>query len=385
MRVTYITGLGAFLPNDPVDNAHIEDLLGAVNERSSQVKEWVLNYNGIKTRHYALEPITRTPTHTNAELTRQAVLAALRNAGVDYAELECLACGTSSPDQILPNHGVMVHGLLGGHPLEVAATAGVCCSGMSALKYAFMNVACGFVETACSTGSELASVSLRASHFRAEMEHKRVRDVQREPMLAFENEFLRWMLSDGAGAAVLSPTPRSNGLSLRIDWMEFVSFADEAPPCMYFGCVIGKDGTVNSLRMVEEPADLLQLGYLSLTQNVELLRKHLPEGFRKACLSAQAKHHLHPDDIDWLLPHYSSEGFRQPLMDGLAEANFCIPEERWFTNLKSKGNTGSASIYIILEEFMAGGRVRPGDRIVCAVPESSRFSFAILHLTAVSQ
>jgi 3-oxoacyl-[acyl-carrier-protein] synthase-3 len=166
--------------------------------------------------------------------------------------------------------------------------------------------------------------------------------------------------------------------------MEFVSYANEGPPCMYYGGVMRKDGTMAGLRLIDNPEELLQLGYLSLTQNVEALRKHLPEGFRKACVLAQAKHQLQADDIDWLLPHYSSEGFRQPLFDGLEQAGFRIPEERWFTNLKSKGNTGSASIYIILEELMSSGRVRPGDRIVCAVPESSRFSFAILHLTAVT-
>lgn len=382
MRQAYITGLGAFLPNAPVDNQQIEEVLGKLSARSTQVKQWVLNYNGIETRHYAIDPRTHAVTHTNAEMTRAAVLAALERAGVPYSDLECLACGTSSPDQILPNHGVMVHGLLGGHPLEVASTSGVCCSGMSAFKYAYMNVACGFVQTAVATGSELASVSLRASHFQAEMQ-KKLEDVQREPMLAFENEFLRWMLSDGAGAAVVSSQPRADGPSLRIDWMEFVSFADQAPPCMYYGCRKEKDGTWRGMRLVDDPRELVEQGYLSLAQDVEVLRKHLPEGFRQACLRVRDRHPVQPEDIDWLLPHYSSEGFRQPLFDGLAEAGFHIPQERWFSNLKSKGNTGSASIYIILEELLASGRVQRGDRIVCAVPESSRFSFAFLHLTAV--
>ena len=36
-----------------------------------------------------------------------------------------------------------------------------------------------------------------------------------------------------------------------------------------------------------------------------------------------------------------------------------IPCERWFTNLTTKGNTGAASIYIMLEELVAsGGRTR---------------------------
>jgi len=382
MPETYLVGFGAFLPNSPVNNEQIEQVLGAVNARSSQVMRWVLGYHGIETRHYALDPVTHEPTHSNAEMTRLAVLNALADAGVPYEQLECLACGTSSPDQVLPNHAVMVHGLLGGHPLEVASTTGVCCSGMSAFKYAYLNVAAGNVRSAVATGSELASVSLRSSHFTSEMQRK-LEEVRGEPMLAFENEFLRWMLSDGAGAVVLSNAPRMDGVSLRVDWMEFASFAHEAPACMYYGCAKQPDGSLKGFRLIDDPNDLLSRGYLSLTQDVEVLRKHLPEGLRKMCRTVREKHNLSPEQIDWLLPHYSSEGFRKPLLDGLNEGGFPIPEGKWFTNLKSKGNTGAASIYIILEELMASGQVEPGQRIVCFVPESSRFSFAILHLTAV--
>jgi hypothetical protein len=42
--------------------------------------------------------------------------------------------------------------LAGGHP-EAVAMAGVCCSGMSAFKYSWLNVAAGLVQTAVSTGS----------------------------------------------------------------------------------------------------------------------------------------------------------------------------------------------------------------------------------------
>jgi 3-oxoacyl-[acyl-carrier-protein] synthase-3 len=387
MPPAYITGLGTYLPNAPVDNDHIEDVLGRLSERSSQVKRWVLNYNGIQTRHYALDPETGRPTHTNAQMTAEAVRAALRDAHLPLSRLQCLACGTSSADQVLPNHAVMVHGLLGDHPLEAVCTNGVCCSGMTAFKYAWMNVASGQARTAVATGSELASVSLRASHFRAEMDVKRrefqAQDLAREPMLAFENEFLRWMLSDGAGAWVLCDRPREEGLSLRVDWMDVVSFANEADSCMYYGAAKQKDGSLEGFRLIDDPQVLVKGGYLSLCQDVEALRKNLPVLARKAALAARDRHDLKAEQIDWFLPHYSSEGFRQPLHDSMAEIGLAVPYERWFTNLTAKGNTGSASIYVILEELLSSGRAQKGDRIVCFIPESSRFSFAILHLTAV--
>ena len=43
---------------------------------------------------------------------------------------------------------------------------------------------------------------------------------------------------------------------------------------------------------------------------------------------------------------------------------------RWFTNLSTKGNTGSASIYIILDELASSGKIRSGDRLLCFIPET---------------
>lgn len=379
---TYITGLGVFLPNSCIDNQQIEQVLGPLTDSSRRVMQWVLDYNGIRTRHYALDPVTHEPTHSNAEMTKLAVLAALADAGLTYDRLQCLACGTSSPDVLLPNHAVMVHGLLGGHALEAAATAGVCCSGMSAFKYSWLNVAAGLADVAVSTGSEHASVAMRASHFKPQVE-RRLEELEAQPTLAFEQEFLRWMLSDGAGAAVFTSMPRMDGISLKVDWVEFQSFAHEAPPCMYYGCIKLPDGTLKSGRLLDDPHELLSQGYMSLSQDVEALHKHLPLGMAQMAKLVREKHDITPDSVDWFLPHYSSEGFRKPLFDGLKAGGFEIPEDRWFTNLRSKGNTGAASIYIILEELMTSGNVEPGQKILCFVPESSRFSFAVFQLTAV--
>jgi 3-oxoacyl-[acyl-carrier-protein] synthase-3 len=62
---------------------------------------------------------------------------------------------------------------------------------------------------------------------------------------------------------------------------------------------------------------------------------------------------------------------------------FSIPPGRWFSNLTSKGNTGSASIFIILEELFHSGRLRKGERLLCMIPESGRFSMAYMLLTVV--
>ena len=87
------------------------------------------------------------------------------------------------------------------------------------------------------------------------------------------------------------------------------------------------------------------------------------------------------DKVDWFLPHYSSGYFRDKVYDGIVGAGCDIPQEKWFTNLSSKGNTGSASIYIMLDELFHSGKLHKGESILCYIPESGRFSTAFMHLT----
>jgi 3-oxoacyl-[acyl-carrier-protein] synthase III len=85
-----------------------------------------------------------------------------------------------------------------------------------------------------------------------------------------------------------------------------------------------------------------------------------------------------------VLCHYSAEHFKADIFRLLREVDLTVDEERWFTNLHTKGNTGAASIWVMLEECWATNRFRPGDRVLLIVPESGRFSVGFAQLTCVS-
>ena len=87
--------------------------------------------------------------------------------------------------------------------------------------------------------------------------------------------------------------------------------------------------------------------------------------------------------MDWFLPHYSSDYFRDKVFKAMEDIGFTIPYERWFTNLAYKGNTGSASIYVMLEELFHSGKLKEGQKLLCFIPESGRFSVAYMLLTVV--
>lgn len=376
----YITDIAAFLPNEPVDNQNIEKVLGMVQQTSSRTRGIILRNNKIRERYYAIDPATGRVTHTNARLTAEAVRRLCPYDGFTPDQIECLACGTSSPDQLMPGHGLMVHGELASAPCEVASMSGICLSGISALKYAALNVAAGISANAVATGSELASTFMRAELFDAVTPEKAAR-VESCPSYSFDADFLRWMLSDGAGAAFISRTPSPERLSLRIDWIEHLSFAGELETCMYSGAVKNDDGSITGWRSLDGAAGS---GSFLIRQDVKLLNREIITTIVNRTLTRTVvKYGLSPGQIDWFLPHYSSEYFRQPLHERMGEIGFSIPYQKWFTNLHTKGNTGAASIYIMLEELFHSGRISKGETILCMIPESGRFSVAYMLLTVV--
>ena len=373
----YITGTATFLPNAPVDNDSIENLLGLIAGKPSRARRIVLRNNGIRQRFYAIDPATGQTTHNNAELTTAAIRA-LESTD----EIDCLVTGTSTPDQMMPNHGVMVHGELGIPACEVVSTAGICVAGVTALKYAYMAVLCGLAKNAVATGSELASPLLQARNFTAESEH-RVAELEANPEIAFEKDFLRWMLSDGAGAFRLQDAPRAEGLSLRINWIDILSQADSMAVCMYAGGEKQADGSLKGWQEFSA-AEWASRSLFAIKQDVRLLNENVAyQTVGKSLEKAMATRGLTPAEVDWFLPHMSSEYFRQPMADCMATVGFPVAPEKWFTNLHTKGNTGSASIYIMIDELLKSGRLKAGDRLLCFIPESGRFTGSLMHLTAV--
>ncbi|MCY1550526.1 hypothetical protein D9M68_867890 [compost metagenome] len=80
----------------------------------------------------------------------------------------------------------------------------------------------------------------------------------------------------------------------------------------------------------------------------------------------------------------SSHYFVSGLAKALEEKGVPVPAERWFMNLASVGNIGAGSIYLMLEELFASGRLKEGEKILLSVPESARFTYSYALLTVVS-
>ena len=372
----YLTRTASFLPLEPVSNDESEQVLGMVGGKPSKARRIVLRSNGIRTRHYALDRITGKPVMTNAQMAARAI----ERLG-DIGKVDSLSAATSRPDQLMPGHGVMVHGELGWPRLEVLSMAGICVAGVAAFKHAWLAVKANDARRAVAVASELASLSLHARNFDAEFEHN-TNKLKKEPVIAFEKDFLRWMLSDGAGAVLLENKP--NGLlNLRVEWVELSSAAHELPVCMYSGAVKNVDATLTGWQQFSAQ-EWSARSIFAVQQDVKLLNEHVVRATLTEPLAALIeKRGLSGQRIDWFLPHMSSNYFALPIAASLAEIGLDIPRERWFTNLTEKGNTGSASPFIMLDELFHSGRIKRGDTLLIFVPESGRFSSGFIFMKAM--
>ncbi len=372
----YITNTSSYLPNEPVANDAMESLLGLIDEKPSRSKRIVLRQNGIKSRYYALDNEGQI-THSNAGMTAKAI-ELLENANLSVQDLEVLVCGTSIPDQLLPSHASMVHGELGSHPMEIFSPSGVCCAGFHALKQAYLSVKAGNSSNAVCTGSELISPLMRKTTFDAETQH--LKNLEKQPILAFEKDFLRWMLSDGAGAFWLSNKPLSDDISFEINWIESISYANELSACMYCGANQLPGGALKGWKEFA-PIEWLEQSIFAVKQDVKELAQHIVSYGVRTLGAVCEKHNLSLEQVDYLLPHVSSMYFAERIEEEMKAQNKWIPGEKWFTNLPHVGNVGSASMYLMLDEFKKSGKLQKGDKILLMVPESGRFSYGFALLT----
>ncbi len=357
----FITRTGSMLPGPNVPNEQIQRYLGVI-EGEQEVQHKVLSMNGIVGRHYAQDE-NQVATDDVYGLATQAVAAAL-NDFRPTSPITYLAAGTTYAPFAGPGIATILHdrlktvGILD-RPLEISSHAGICTSAAQAMIAAIRGVACGDHQSAMCVGAEHASQVLKSSVMQPiddRSEHTDLRKTQ-----WFMSVFLRSMLSDGAGAFVLENQPQDKGLSLQVDWTHSMSMASEAPLCM-------KLDNENGL----------------LSQDVTILSRHLVPTSSKFLAEALKQHNESLDTYSMILPHMSSFFFRRKmervLQEHFSDPNHPVP---YWTNLATAGNTGAASIYVMLDAYLREHELHDGDRIMLFVPESGQFNYVMVSLTAV--
>jgi 3-oxoacyl-[acyl-carrier-protein] synthase III len=358
MSDCYITSTGSYLPGKPVANEHLHEYLGKVIGEG-RVKSKILKANGIETRHYALDK-KQNVTHSLYELAAQAVRDCLPQ-DENPLHIDYLSAGTTHAPFLAPGISSLLHDQLSkeeviSHAVEINSNSGICSSGAQAIVNAARAVKAEEAKAAVCVGAEQSSIGLRSKAFRTVYDiPAMLRNVRSSKW--FMSVFLRFMLSDGAGAFLIEPQPREKGISLKVDWTYSRSFANQAPLCMH----------INSDTMV-------------LSQDIKILAKYMAPLSKEAVEGALCAHEERLEDYTMVLPHMSSYYFERSVKKIMAELS-PKREVPYWTNLRTAGNTGAASIYIMLDEYLKTKPVKSGDRLLLFVPESGQFNYVLVSLT----
>ena len=145
---------------------------------------------------------------SNAQLAANAIRDCLRRNESELADVSMLASGSSGGDALMPGFANMIQGEMAAHPMETLSVHGICAAGVSAIQ-------------AAAQGVEWAARQRPGGGQRAALAPARSRFAARDYDADFDAHFLRWMLSDGAGALLLGNSGRalpgiSRGVRLRL-------------------------------------------------------------------------------------------------------------------------------------------------------------------------
>jgi len=363
----YLKSAGLYLPGSAIDNEGMDAYIAPLNRSSARIKQRILAENGIKQRYYAIDQQGNTVL-SNAAMAARAVTDCLDKGHTALNHISLLASGSSGGDAIMPGLANMIQGQLAAQPLETLSVHGICVAGVGALQAVAQGIELDSGHTlGLAVASEMPSRLFKRSRFAARDYH-----------IDFDAHFLRWMLSDGAGAILLgrreAPGDMLKGIRLRLRWIHQKSFSGDYPVCMQLGL---SHDRARSHFDYPSWAEAETDGALALRQDIRLLPHLFDVGIHEY-VQLIRQGWFEPEKIQHFLCHYSSEKFISVIAQLMEKAGLVIPQERWWSNLTWRGNTGAASILIMLAEFLQSKTLTPGEQILCFVPESGRFSAAYM-------
>lgn len=289
-----IAGLGSYLPGRVLTN---EDLSRMVDTTD----EWIATRTGIRERHIVSEG------EKTVDLAIESALAAMDDAGVQGSEIDLVIVATSTSEMPFPSVAAQVQNAIGA-PAAGAFDLAAACSGWAyALVMAAGLLGPGGLRKALVIGAETMST---------------ITDwTDRTTCILF---------ADGAGAAVLEPCPKGEGL---------LAFE------------LGADGSGASLLSVPPPNHKIQ-------QNGREVFRFAVTTIGESMGRVTAMAGMTPSELDWLVPHQANNRIFEAAAKRLE-----LPQDRVYSNLVRTGNTSAASIPIALRQMRDEGLLKAGQRV----------------------
>lgn len=353
-----ISGVGTFLPGEPIPFDNISSVLGELQDAPVKIKKWIEKTTplmkemlGIEYYHYAIDPITRQFTENNLTMAEKASRIALKNARMRPADVELIVYGGPYMFE-MPSPSAKLQEMLGIDSCGELSIHSNCTSVYKSLLLAAELLSSGRYSSALVVTSNMSSSTLRAEYYNQKLVNK-------------EELFLRWYLCDGAGAVVLkSVKEKKNGFFLEDVYME--SIGGKKTSAMYM--------RYPSYYM--SPLDIFNNGHHHLVQAFqdELGKNFFEDGktvFYKGLCRMVNKFKIKPDDITYFLINMPTKH----VVDLIVEecSGLGINNNRIFSSINKSGYSGPPAAVISLDGLLQQKKFRDQDLIVSFVSEVSKF------------
>jgi 3-oxoacyl-[acyl-carrier-protein] synthase III len=296
-----IVGTGSYLPAKMLTNFDLEKMMETTDE-------WIRDRTGIERRHIAADG------ETTVDLSEHAARRALEAAGVEPSEVDFIAFGTTTPDLIFPNCGVLLQARLGCRGGAAFSLETACTGFIYALSIADKFVKAGEAKCALVVGAETLS---------------RITD--------WKDRSTAVLFADGAGAVVLRPSEDPGIVSTHLH-------ADGAyAELLHLPAGVSK-GFTNPIAIRMTGSEVFKVAVTKLGQAVD---------------EALAANNLPKSAIDWLVPHQANHRIIQAMARKLD-----LPMERVVVTVQDHGNTSAASVPLALDTAVRDGRIKRGQLLL---------------------
>jgi 3-oxoacyl-[acyl-carrier-protein] synthase-3 len=323
-----LTGTGMYVPDQVVTNHDLAKLMDTSDE-------WVRQRTGIVERRHIREG------QQPADLAEQASLRALAAAGLEPSEIDCIVLATLSPQADFPGTSFFLQDKLGTPEIPCFDLRAQCSGFVYSLAVANGFVRSGQFRRVLVVGCEVHSSGLDFST---------------------EGRDVAVLFGDGAGAVVLEATE------------------DDADPSGLLEVRLHAEGRYAEKLWIEAPGS----GFKPTRISHEMIdqKRHFPrmEGrfvFKHAVtrmpevmLETLHAASLKLEDVDLFLFHQANLRINEYVAQQLQ-----IPPEKCFNNIERYGNCSAASIPMLLDEAVRGGRLRRG-QLVSMTTFGSGFSWS---------
>lgn len=298
-----ITGVGSYLPGQPVSNIDLIKLGVATDD------EWIFSRTGIKTRHLA------DASCAASDLALEAGRRALAAAGMDAGQLDLIILATSTPDFIFPSTACLLQAKLGNQGAMAFDVQAVCSGFAYALTVAEKFIRSGSHKKALVVGAEVFS-----------------------RILDWDDRTTCVLFGDGAGAVILEAAETPGILAT-------AAHADGS----HHG-ILSVPGSVSGGKVIGDPF-LRMDGQAVFKFAVRVLTDVAKECCEVAGIS--------PSEVDWVIPHQANIRIIESTAKKLG-----LGMEKFIVTVGQHGNTSAASIPLAMDVAVRDGRIQRGHKVM---------------------